>query len=182
MRFSLIGWRLRHKPKSMILHRFPWQKSWVKQLEIHPAAHLVFSRLGRTYLVVESEVRTTKVIKLVGLILSIVFAALALSDRFIPAVDRGSTSTQKISAIQPSNGPMRICPVTQSDYLGRISDWLSMRDIEPVEISQETQVEIGGIRSSTLLISCQTSQMRVRLKEVKQQGAWQIKETAQLTY
>jgi hypothetical protein len=182
LRFSLFGWRLRNKPQSIILHRFPWQKSWIKKIERHPEAQPIFSRLARTHLVVESTIRLEKVNPkiILGGVAAVLVATLLVTAQLKPAVDQDTISTSQSQAPQVANGVKSLCPVSDSDYSGKISDWLSKRNIEPVEISNETQVEIGGVRSSVLSISCQLSQKRVRLTEVKQKGTWQIKETAQL--
>jgi hypothetical protein len=66
------------------------------------------------------------------------------------------------------------------DYSDKINDWLGNRDISPIGISQESQLQIGGVRSTVVSISCQANQTRLRITEVLQKGSWEIKETAQL--
>ncbi|MSZ10176.1 MAG: hypothetical protein F2624_00460 [Actinobacteria bacterium] len=182
LRFSLLGWRLKSNPQCMILHRFPWDKSWIKQMERNPEAQAIFSRLGRTHVVVElknkSERFNPKI--MLGAVLSVVFTALLITAQLEPALVREVASTRQAQTSQLAKGAKSACPVSDSDYSGKISDWLSKRNIAPVKISQESQIEIGGIRSSVLLIGCQLIQQRVRLTEVKQEGTWKIKETAQL--
>lgn len=115
-----------------------------------------------------------------GAVLAVILTALLITAQQKPALDQETASTRQAQTPQLANVAKGVCPVSDSDYSGKISDWLSKRNIAPVEISQESQIEIGGIRSSVLLIGCQLSQQRVRLTEVKQEGTWQIKETAQL--
>ena len=182
LRFSLLGWRLMSNPQSIILHRFPWKKSWVKQMEIHPEAQAIFSRLGRTHIVVESKNKSERFNPKImfGALLAVSLTVLLITAQLKPALDQETASTSQAQTPQLAKGAKSTCPVSDSDYSGKISDWLSKRNIAPVEISQESQIEIGGIRSTVLLIGCQVSQKRVRLTEVKQEGTWQIKETAQL--
>lgn len=80
----------------------------------------------------------------------------------------------------PKNTAPSTCPVEEREYSDKISDWLGNRDISPIGISQESQLQIGGVRSTVVSISCLASETRLRITEVKQKGAWKIKETAQL--
>ena len=151
-------------------------------MERHPEAQAVFSRLGRAHIVVESKNKSEKFDPKImfGAVLAVVVTALLITAQLKPALDQETASTRQAQTPQLAKGPKNACPVSDSDYSGKISDWLSKRNIAPVEISQESQIEIGGIRSSVLLIGCRLSQQRVRLTEVRQKGTWQIKETAQL--
>ena len=151
-------------------------------MERHPEAQPIFSRLGRAHLVVESTDRLEKINPriMLGGVAAVLVATLLVTAQLKPTVDQDTISTSQSLVPQVASDVRSLCPVSDSDYSGKISDWLSKRNIEPVEISQEAQVEIGGIRSRVLLVRCQLSQKRVRLTEVKQKGTWQIKETAQL--
>jgi hypothetical protein len=180
--FTLFGWRLREKPGSMILHRFPWRGSWVKQLGRNPEGQPVLSRSGRTHLVVEVKERPERTIPK---FLFIAIALSTLSAIFLIAQAEPESKQERLSISKPKENvsfdaaPSK-CPVADKDYFDKISDWLSNRDISPIDVSQETQLQIGGVRSTVVLISCQASETRLRITEVKQKGAWKIKETAQL--
>jgi hypothetical protein len=181
LRFTLFGWRLREKPESMILHRFPWRRSWLKQLERYPEAQPALSRLGRTHLVVELKERPIRTIPKY-----LVIAVALLVILFISSIGQAESPSNQdrltISRPEP-DAPINIasnkCPMADNDYVEVIADWLGNRDISPISISQESQLQIGGVRSTVVLVSCQSNQKRYRITEVMQKGTWEI-ETAQL--
>jgi len=182
LRLSLLGWRLREKPETMILHRFPWRCSWVKQLGGHPEGQPVLSRSGVTHLVVEFKERPARTIPKFLLIAMALFTLLALLliVQAEPESKQERLSSSRPKDNVPINTAPSTCPVGESEYSDKISDWLGNRDISPIGISQESQLQIGGVRSTVVSISCQANQTRLRITEVLQKGSWEIKETAQL--
>lgn len=182
LRFTLFGWNLRDKPESIILHRFPWRRSWIKQLGRHPEAQPVLSRLGRTHLVVDFKNWPTRTIpKLIFIALALfTILLLAVFSQAGPGSKQDRLSNSKPEAVAPINSATSACPVTSKDYSDKIRDWLGDRDVSPIDFSQESQIQIGGVRSTVVLISCQSSQKRFRVTEVKQRDTWEFKETAQL--
>ena len=182
LRFTLFGWRLGENPESMILHRFPWRQSWVKHVLSQPDAQPVLSRLGKTHLVVELKERPARTIPKYLFIAVAVFtiSVLAVIAKAEPASNQDRSSNTSPEPVVPSKSTSKECPVAEKDYDEVIGDWLGNRDVSPINVFRESQLQIGGVRSTVVLISCQSNQARYRITEVRQRDTWEMKETAQL--
>jgi hypothetical protein len=183
MRLTFSGWRLRSKPEVLILHRFFWKKTWLNQLDQHPAAKPVLSRIGRTHLVIESNPPTRKVsIKIVSgaaLLILISMSLFVIAQNSLIRKPSATAFTPQPVSSAVSNSESS-CPKNTNSYSEKLADWYSGGDVYPLNIQKDAQHELGGVRSTNLLLTCQGSQRKFRITEVIQSGVWKIKETAQL--
>lgn len=198
LEFSLSGWRLKTQPGLFILHRYPWRLSWVRQVHAFADSKPLLSRSGRAHVLIqapskqEGKLRNQKRLPLALLLAAILAAVLiaAFANHATPAnhstPKESSSNVLGLEQQKPSSASSlsadatEKCPETLNEFSDLITIWQRGGNASPTQIQLETQIQIGGVRSSTILLTCKSKTYALRVTEAFSNGQWLLKQTARL--
>lgn len=183
-KFGLRGWHIGGPSEGVLLYRFPFRKNWIRRLQTSSHLQVVMSRSGHAYLI-QTQVQLKESQKSLNplspkgiLVGSMVLAVMAIALLSLGGLSSGAeirTNTAENGLIDDD-----VCDSLPANAYQLATQWISGKPKPGVAFEESNPMEIGGVRSSTILISCHQDEMRFLASWVKFDGDWQLKKMAQL--
>jgi hypothetical protein len=195
--FTLRGWIFAGEIKTLFLHRWPWRKNWLHELNTNQDLEVSFSRSGAAHLHRIRKLELTKggfgfsrfykiaAGSIISLCLAIPLYLWQLSSN--PNYSDEDTVTSQ-SAIQRETEPQAlvgakptksVCPKSEDSY-PVLEKWVLGERDPLVQITKFVQFEIGGVRSSHVELRCGESVFEFELLEALTAEGWRLRKSTQL--
>ena len=187
LRFSARGWISISNQELVILHRVPWRRSWLHQLDMHEDPILLVSRDRRVHLQIKrtatSKIPSAPKLLAAGskplmLIMAFVAATLAVFFGFGSAFQVQETNPVSLPKVE-SGSRVLSCADIFSNFADIIQKWNSQVPLPPTksafEISRVNRSQLGGVRSSLIDLNCDGEINQYRLSEVRQASGWKFR-------
>lgn len=192
LEFSLSGWRLKTQTGGIIIHRYPWRQSWVRQVHAIADSKPLLSRSGRAHVLIQvpsnqegkmrDQKRLPRALLIASIFAGVLFAAITnLSHPKESSSKVLAHELQRLSSTSSlSTNATEKCPETSNEFSDLITTWQRGENASPSQILLGTQNQIGGVRSSTILLTCKSKTYALRITEAFSNGQWLLKQTARL--